>query len=110
MVANATPHIPGSFDRPPRNPAEKISSGYKAWEFLLYFYGLGPALFHGILPDIYWQHYCKLVRAIRILMQEEITPEELVEAHQKISEFSEEFETFYVKRRADHMGLPSSGI
>ena len=54
MVANATPYIPGSFDRPPRNPAEKISSGYKAWEFLLYFYGLGPALFCGLLPDLYW--------------------------------------------------------
>jgi len=42
-VADATPYLPGSFDRPPRNPAEKISSGYKAWEFLTYLYGLGPA-------------------------------------------------------------------
>jgi hypothetical protein len=29
-VADATPYISGSFDRPPRNPAEKTSSGYKA--------------------------------------------------------------------------------
>ncbi|KIY53770.1 hypothetical protein FISHEDRAFT_18296, partial [Fistulina hepatica ATCC 64428] len=35
LVEAATHCIPGSFDRPPRNPAEKISSGYKAWEFLL---------------------------------------------------------------------------
>ena len=40
QVASATPYLPGSFDRPPRNPAEKISSGYKAWEFLLYLFGL----------------------------------------------------------------------
>jgi hypothetical protein len=55
-VADATPYLPGSFDRPPRNPAEKISSGYKAWEFLLYIVGLAPALLHGILPDPEWRH------------------------------------------------------
>ena len=41
-VANAALWFPRSFDRTPRNPAEKLSSGYKAWELLLYFYGLGP--------------------------------------------------------------------
>jgi hypothetical protein len=45
-VAAATPYLPGSFDRPPRNPAEKISSGYKAWEFFIYLYGLGPGVFY----------------------------------------------------------------
>ncbi|TBU36002.1 hypothetical protein BD311DRAFT_647769, partial [Dichomitus squalens] len=30
LVAEASLYLPGSFDRPPRNPAEKISSGYKA--------------------------------------------------------------------------------
>ena len=35
-VAACTPYLPGSFDCPPRNSAEKISSGYKAWEFLMY--------------------------------------------------------------------------
>jgi hypothetical protein len=53
-VANATLYIPGSFDRPPHNLAEKISSGYKAWEYLLYLFGLGPALLFGILPDLIW--------------------------------------------------------
>ena len=102
-VADATPYIPGSFDRTPRNPAEKISSGYKAWEFLLYFYGLGPALFHGILPDKYWQHYCKLVRAVRLLLQEEISANELSESNRKIIEFSDEFELLYVQRRSDRI-------
>jgi hypothetical protein len=102
-VADATPYIPGSFDRPPRNPAEKISSGYKAWEFLLYFFGLGPALLFGILPESIWRNYCKLVRAFRILMQEEISPIELVEAHELMTEFSNEFEELYVQRRADRI-------
>ncbi|KAG6851990.1 hypothetical protein C0991_004378, partial [Blastosporella zonata] len=60
-IAGATPYLPGSFDRPPRNPAEKISSGYKAWEFLLYIFALGPGYFYGILPDPFWRSYCKLV-------------------------------------------------
>jgi hypothetical protein len=102
-VADATSYIPGSFDRPPRNPAEKISSGYKAWEYLLYFFGLGPALLFGILPDLIWRNYCKVVRAFRILMQEEITPIELVEAHQLMTKFSDGFEELYVQRRADRI-------
>ncbi len=32
------------------SPAEKISSGYKAWEFLIYVFGLCLALLYGILP------------------------------------------------------------
>ncbi|KAL0568733.1 hypothetical protein V5O48_013253, partial [Marasmius crinis-equi] len=97
-VAKCTPYIPGSFDRPPRNPAEKINSGYKAWEYLLYFFGLGPCLFHGVLPDNIWKHYCKLVRAFKLMMQEEILVEEIKEASRLFTEFSDEFKTLYVQR------------
>ncbi|KAF9471629.1 hypothetical protein BDN70DRAFT_975534 [Pholiota conissans] len=38
------PYLPGSFDRPPRNPADKVNNSYKAWECLAWIYGLGPAL------------------------------------------------------------------
>lgn len=109
LVAQTTPYIPGSFDRPPRNPAEKISSGYKAWEFLLYFFGLGPCLFYGLLPDEYWMNYCKSVRGIQILMQEEIWPAALAAAHRLLTEFSDEFERLYVQRRTDriHFVRPS---
>ena len=55
LVADTSHYLPGSFDRPPHNPAEKISSGYKAWEFLLYIFVLGPAVFHVVLPDKYWR-------------------------------------------------------
>ncbi|KAJ6525179.1 hypothetical protein B0H19DRAFT_1085021 [Mycena capillaripes] len=102
-VADLTCYMPGSFDRPPRNPAEKINSGYKAWEWLLYFYGAGPALLYGILPSKYYINYCKAVRSLCILLQEEISPEELLESHQRLSQFSDEFEALYVQRRADRI-------
>jgi hypothetical protein len=49
-VAQATPYIPSLFGCAPQDPAKKINSGYKAWEYQLYVYGLGPALFRHILP------------------------------------------------------------
>ena len=66
-VANCRPYLPGSFDQPPCNPAEKISSGYKAWEFLMWMFGLGPALFFHVLDTKYWENFCQLTRAIRLL-------------------------------------------
>ncbi len=81
------PYIPGSFDRPPRNPALKINSGYKAWEFLLLFYGLGPCLLHGRLPTEYWINYCQLVRAVQILLQDVITVQELKNAYDLLLQF-----------------------
>ena len=73
VVADATPFFPLSFHRPPRNPAEKISSGYKATEYFHYLFGLGPGIFRAILPSKYWKHFCKLVRGVRILVQRCIT-------------------------------------
>uniref|UniRef100_D8PU20 Uncharacterized protein n=2 Tax=Schizophyllum commune (strain H4-8 / FGSC 9210) TaxID=578458 RepID=D8PU20_SCHCM len=102
-VDSAKKYLPGSYGRAPRNPAEKISSGYKAWEFLIWFYYLGPALFHLVLPFVYWVHYCKLVRAIRLLLQEEITPDEVQEANTLLVQFSDDFENLYVQRRADRL-------
>ncbi|KAJ7207714.1 hypothetical protein B0H12DRAFT_1034444, partial [Mycena haematopus] len=96
-VAAATPYLPGSFDRPPRNPAEKISSGYKAWEFILYVIGLAPALLHGILPDTEWRHFCKGVNVIRCFQQLRIKVEQIVERHQLACEYASEFETLYVQ-------------
>ncbi|KIK50939.1 hypothetical protein GYMLUDRAFT_182038 [Collybiopsis luxurians FD-317 M1] len=63
-VANATKYLPGSFDRPPCNPAKKINSGYKAWEYLLYLFGLAPGLLYGVLPLEYGKSFCRLPAAI----------------------------------------------
>lgn len=49
-IEMCVPFIPSSFGRAPHNPALKLNSGYKAWEFEIYLYGLGPTLLRHILP------------------------------------------------------------
>ena len=102
-VADAASCFPRSFDRTPRNPAEKISSGYKAWEYLLYFYGLGPGLFYGILPQVYYRHYCKLVVGIRIIYQRRISRQQLELAHKRLLEWVLEFELLYYQRKPERL-------
>ena len=102
-VANAASYLPRSFDRTPRNPAEKLSSGYKAWELLLYFYGLGPGLFYKVLPEPYYRHYCKLMVAVRIMYQREIHPEQLPLAHQFLLEWVRDFELLYYRQKTDRL-------
>jgi len=102
-VAAATPYLPGSFDRPPRNPAEKIKSGYKAWEFLLYIFGMGPGLFYGLLPEKYWKNFCKLVSGIRTIHQQKIIWMDLFQAHQILNQFCDEFELLYYQQRVDRL-------
>jgi hypothetical protein len=102
-VAMATPFIPSSFDRAPRNPAEKINSGYKAWEYLLYLFGLGPALLRPILPAPYWRNYCKLVRGIQILQQRSIPREQLLSGTRLLYEFEREFEELYYQRNSERI-------
>lgn len=109
-VADATPYLPGSFDRPPRNPAEKISSGYKAWEFLMYIIGLAPALLHGIVPDIYWAHFCKGVSVIRCFHQHKIPRVQLVEAHTRALSYATEFETLYYQQMPERIHFVRQSI
>jgi len=75
-------------------------SGYKAWEFLLYLYGLGPGLLYGILPKLYYSNYCKLVVGIRLMNQHRITQENVLEAHLALTSFAQEFEIVYCQRLA----------
>ncbi len=103
LVAQVTSYLPGSFDRPPRNPAEKLSSGFKAWEFLLYVYGLLPILLRGVLPDDLYTHFCKLVTAVRIILQFRIPLIQLPYAQQLFLEYVEEFEEKYYQRRLDRL-------
>ena len=49
-VTSMRPYLPGLFDQPPWNPVKKINSSYKAWEFLMYIFVLGPSFFYNILP------------------------------------------------------------
>ncbi|KAG6896607.1 hypothetical protein C0992_007130 [Termitomyces sp. T32_za158] len=103
-VARCTPYLPGSFDRPPRNPAEKINSGYKAWEYLLYVFGLAPGLLYGVLPLPFWRSFCKMVAGIRFIYQRRIhSKTQVVAAHTYLIESVAEFEALYVQRRADRI-------
>ncbi|KAF9559080.1 hypothetical protein CPC08DRAFT_608363, partial [Agrocybe pediades] len=109
LVGDATRYFPSSFHRPPRNPAKKISSGYKATEYYLYLFGLGPAFFRAVLPKKYWQNFCKLARAVQIIMQRSITGAQAMEAHINFIQFVEEYENMYYARRVDrlHFARPS---
>ena len=103
LVESATNHLPGSFDRKPRNPAEKISSGYKTWEFQLYMFGIAPALLYGILGELYWRNFCKLVRGFRLICQTHITHSELRDAHVLLTEWPLDYEELYCQRIASRL-------
>ncbi|KAJ2923243.1 hypothetical protein H1R20_g13850, partial [Candolleomyces eurysporus] len=103
LVANSTVHFPSSLERPPRNPAEKINSKYKATEYFLLLFGLGPGLLRFFLPRSYWRHFCKLVRSVRILTQQRISYDQLVDARHFAIQFVEEYEVLYYQRRVDQM-------
>ena len=98
-VASMAPFFPSSFGRPPRNPAEKLSSGYKAWELLLYIYGLGPGIFYGILPDKYYRHFCQLVFGIRMVYLRSISIANLEKADYTLRQFVIQFEELYYQRK-----------
>ncbi|KAG1834015.1 hypothetical protein DFJ58DRAFT_719384 [Suillus subalutaceus] len=97
-VEAAGPYFPGSFDRKPRNIAEKINTDYKTWEFHLYTFGLGPALLYNILPEPYWLNYCKL---------HSLTAEELTDAFILLGTWKREFETLYYQLREDRLHFTS---
>ncbi|KAF9495305.1 hypothetical protein BDN71DRAFT_1482744 [Pleurotus eryngii] len=102
-IAACQPYFPTSFHCPPRNPAEKINSGYKATEYYLYIFGLGPVYFQSLLPHPYWHNLCRLVHGVRIILQRSITGQQLCEAHLSLVQFVEEYELHYYQHRVDRM-------
>ena len=90
-----TPYLPGSFDHPPHNPAKKINSKYKAWEYLMYIFRLGPGLFYGVLPKQYWKNLCWLVCGICQAYQSKILLSSLKDLHQFLLDSVIEFEQLY---------------
>lgn len=103
LVERCARHMPTSFGRTPRNPQEKLSSGYKAWELLYYVYGQGPGVFFGVLPEDYYSHFCVLVRAIRIIHQHTISREQLITAHRLLLQWVLDFEILYCRRMPDRL-------
>ena len=97
-VPMAVPFIPSSFGRAPQDLAKKMNSGYKAWEYQQYLYGLGPTLFRPLLPEKYWKNFCKLVSGVRLLQRHRILRAELLEGHCTLLDFVCEFEDLYYQR------------
>ena len=71
------------------------TSGYKAWEFLLYLYGLGPGLLYDVLPNPYYSNYCKLVYGMRLMNQHSISLDNVRKANLALASFVQEFEVIY---------------
>ena len=99
-VAGASLYLPVCLEsRVPRNPAEKISSGYKAVEYLVYVFGLCPALLYDVLPPKFYYHFCQLVFAARVVHQCHKSKEDLLAAHKAFLEFVYTFEILYYERK-----------
>lgn len=103
LVASAASYLPGSFDKAPRNPAEKVSSNYKAQEYLTYIYGLCPGLLYNILPEDYWKCFCKLVVAIRIFYQRSISADQVRRAYILIMDFIKQFEKLFYQKKIERI-------
>jgi hypothetical protein len=108
LVASMASYFPTSFGRTPRNPKEKINTGYKAIEWVNYFWILGPAIFRLVLPHEHWVHFCKLVSGIRIIHQRKIHASDLQLAHGLLLQWVTEFEEIYCERDLHriHLVLP----
>jgi hypothetical protein len=83
---------------------------HKAWEFLLYFYGLGPGVFYNVLSTIYYRHFCKLIFAVHIINQHKIKINDLEWAHQALVEFAYEFKVLYYQCRTDRLHFVRQSI
>ncbi|KAI0349238.1 hypothetical protein OH77DRAFT_1415387 [Trametes cingulata] len=102
-VERAMPFLPGFFDRPPRNIAEKVNSGYKATEFKTWFYNYAPAMLRDELPEAFWEQLCELVRGLTLLYAETVMPEEVVESKQQLSAAVLHHELLYYARDPDRL-------
>ena len=109
-VPRSVPFIPSSFGRAPRDPSKRLNSGYKAWEFQIYVYGLCPTLLRHLLPRKYWLHFCKLVAGIRIMQRPRISKEELLLGHELLRSFAREFEDLYYQRKESRIHFVRQSI
>ena len=109
-VPKLVPFIPSSFGRAPRDPSKKLNSGYKAWEFQIYVYGLCPTLLCHLLPQRYWHNFCKLVAGIHILQHPHISKQELLHGHDLLMCFAREFEELYYQRKESQIHFVQQSI
>ena len=79
-------HPPSEFSRPPRSIKQHLHY-WKASEFRnwLLYYSL-PIVFN-FLPPLYWHHYSLLVCSMHILLQTEVSREQIGLAEQMLTDF-----------------------
>ena len=98
-VAACAPYLPAHFDVAPRNIALKISSGYKAKEYLTLLFCLAPALFKKYLPADVWECFTLGVNAMRIFLTTSgLTRTQVKAAHRDAVEFVGTFERIFYQR------------
>ncbi|KZV98322.1 hypothetical protein EXIGLDRAFT_763628 [Exidia glandulosa HHB12029] len=102
-IAACRPFVPSLFERWPRNPAEKISSGFKAVEYSNYIFVAGPAHLHRVLPLKYWVNYCKLVGGMQQTYQKSVQRDRIEPSRQLLCDFLRGFEALYIQGRQDRM-------
>ena len=99
MVDQRLKNISSTLDvtRLPRSFSEhlKYRKANEHRSFLLY-YGL-PVLY-GLLPDKYFEHYFYFVRAIYLLLQDNISEAQLATAEQLLHQFRRTFSNLYQER------------
>ncbi len=94
-------YLPGSFGHTPRNIALKITSGYKAAEWMTYTWTILPTLLRHCLPHQFFIHFCHLVASARVALQRSVKVEQLQPAHEHLILFVEQFEANFYKRRLE---------
>ncbi|KAJ7598484.1 hypothetical protein C8J56DRAFT_1000189 [Mycena floridula] len=87
-VTDARKYLPVCLEsHAPRNPVEKLSSGYKSSEWNIYLYGLCPGLLYGVLPEPFYSNFCKLVHGFHVVHQRSRDYSILAEAHEHLLQF-----------------------
>ncbi len=105
-VTGAGLYLPVCLEsRVPYNSAEKILSGYKAVEYLVYIFGLCPTLLYCLLPQKFYHHFCKLVFAMHVIHRHHKSKDNLLAAHKAFLEFVYEFEILYYSGLQKHCNV-----
>lgn len=85
---------PYYVNRLPRD-LESSYAHFKATELQAWLLYYGPPCLKGILPNNYLEHFCLLSGAIHILLQDNISPNDLSKARQMLDRFYQEYSGHY---------------
>ena len=66
-------------------------------------FGLALGLLHDVLPNVYWLNLCKLIQGFQLMLQHEITHEEVLEACVLLASWEQEFEDIYYQCHNDQL-------